>query len=211
MQHQTDAWNQHYQRPKSKQLYPDENLVRLLKQIENDKANHFDFSKSTVLDYGFGSGRHLRLLTDSGCKRIIGCEASEVALNEAKPIFTGIDLRLVTSTIQRLPFDTGSFDLILCWGVLHYLDDAGQKHLVSEFQRLLRTGGFVVGTLRSANDTHFKHSDVGNTNIQLFDQNQAESLLRQTFDQVQLGHSERTILGRVDLKISHWFFKAQKT
>ena len=70
------SWETHYTAGKSELLYPDENLVRLLKK------NRLLGSPGdlTAVDLGCGSGRHLRLLSDLGITRVIGLDASYNAL-----------------------------------------------------------------------------------------------------------------------------------
>ena len=57
-----EIWNKHYTREKSILTYPDENLVRLLKNYLNKKNT----SELNAVDIGCGSGRHVSLLKDNG-------------------------------------------------------------------------------------------------------------------------------------------------
>lgn len=205
-------WNRHYQTEKSQQIYPDENLVRLLAAVRNE----LNPERASALDYGFGSGRHLHLLQEMGFARIAGCEISDVACEQGRQSFPEMDLRLVaggeiTGAFGKLPFDDAAFDVIVCWGVLHYLSDSGRMHLLGEFTRLLTPGGLLVGTLRSNRDTHFAHSDISDAGMTLFTEEDVRRLLDRFFKDVELGHMERTPIGRLDQRISHWFFRARRS
>lgn len=202
----TAPWNRHYQKEKSRQHYPDENLVRLLAGLQR---SGMDFSKSSVLDYGFGSGRHLQLLREFGFQGIAGCEISHVAFQHCQEAFPDLKLHLLKESNDVLPFSSSSFDVIVCWGVIHYLDREAALHLLQEFRRLLTPGGALIGTLRSDRDTHFLHSDVSDASIKLYSEDQARSLLAHCFHDVQLGHMERTPLDRIQHRIAHWFFQAK--
>lgn len=205
-------WNRHYQTEKSRQLYPDENLVRLLAAARSE----LNPERASALDYGFGSGRHLHLLQEMRFGRIAGCEISDVACEQGRQSFPEMDLRLVTEADineadSKLPFDDESFDVIVCWGVLHYLSDSGRIRLLEEFARLLTSPGLFVGTLRSNRDTHFAHSDVSDASMTLFSEDDARTLLGRFFKDVELGHMERTPIGKLDQRIAHWFFRAGRS
>lgn len=205
-------WNRHYQTEKSRQLYPDENLVRLLAAARSE----LNPERASALDYGFGSGRHLHLLQEMRFGRIAGCEISDVACEQGRQSFPEMDLRLVTEADineadSKLPFDDESFDVIVCWGVLHYLSDSGRIRLLEEFARLLTSPGLFVGTLRSNRDTHFAHSDVSDASMTLFSEDDARTLLGRFFKDVELGHMERTPIGKLDQRIAHWFFRARRS
>lgn len=210
-------WNRHYQTEKSRQLYPDENLVRLLAAARSE----LNAESASALDYGFGSGRHLQLLHEMRFGRIAGCEISDVACEQGRQSFPEMDLRLVTEAEiteaniteadGKLPFDDASFDVIVCWGVLHYLSDSGRIRLLEEFARLLTPRGLFVGTLRSNRDTHFAHSDVSDASMTLFSEEDARTLLDRFFKDVELGHMERTPIGKLDQRIAHWFFRAGRS
>lgn len=199
----SDIWNRHYRTDRSRQRYPDENLVRLLSRLPES------LPRNAALDYGFGSGRHLSLLMDAGFQTICGAEVSSVALEAARSDFPELDLRL-TSEMASLPWGDGCFEVIVCWGVLHYLSPPAVDHLLREFRRLLAPAGRLFGTLRSERDTHFSHSEVNDSSIRLFSEQEARHLLQPHFEDVQLGHMERTPLDATQLRISHWFFSAAR-
>jgi hypothetical protein len=46
---------------------------------------------------------------------------------------------------KRFPQETGSFDGILCWDVIDYLDKASAQELAKELTRLLRPEGALLG------------------------------------------------------------------
>lgn len=208
----TQIWNRHYQNDKSKQLYPDENLVRLLSRYKQDPL--LQNKKLTVLDYGFGSGRHLSLLDDFGFEYIAGCDISEVAVELAKKNFNKktfnnnkFDLHLLKPN-TRLHYSDSSFDIIVVWGVLHYIPNVERTRLLHDLKRLLRNDGQLLGTLRSTSDTQYKVSDVSNAQVQFFSEAEALSLLKPFFNKVHLGFMERSPIGQLESRVSHWFFSA---
>lgn len=102
---------------------------------------------SAILDAGCGAGGVLVGLDRFGHK-VVGTDISLEMLKEARvlaerhggghPIFVQAD-------IEHLPFREGSFDTIVCAGVLEYLpsDEKG----VVELSRVTRKGGLILASL----------------------------------------------------------------
>ena len=96
----------------------------------------------SILDLSCGEGEVLTRLAADGC-RVHGTHFRDddyIIENRAGlgaiPITTGVDLQ------QRLPFEDGSFDVVLMTEVLEHLDS--QFHSVAEVSRVVRSGGFFV-------------------------------------------------------------------
>lgn len=193
---QKSTWNEHYKKTASWQLYPDENLVRLIKKL-NPK-------KDSVLDFGCGSGRHILLFQNEGFQRIEACDTSIESKQVAERF--SVQFQYIDSD-SHIPYKEDSFSLIVAWGVLHYNSKTQQKTLLREFCRMLRNDGMLFGTVRSHTDTHLKTvSDVRNAEVQFFTEKEARALLGEFFETVEMGYTERTELGKLEYRISHWFF-----
>lgn len=93
-----------------------------------------------ALDLGAGSGGNTRLLTDAGY--------TAVAL-EHHPVAASFThqrgIPVVQSDGQRLPFKTGSLDVVLACDVLEHLHD--DDAAVQEVRRVLRPGGTLLVTV----------------------------------------------------------------
>jgi SAM-dependent methyltransferase len=96
----------------------------------------------SILDLSCGEGEVLSRLAADGC-RVHGTHfrADDYIIENrgrlgAFPITTGVDLQ------QRLPFEDGSFDVVLMTEVLEHLDS--HFHVVAEVSRVVRRGGFFV-------------------------------------------------------------------
>lgn len=233
----TQVWNSHYQTDKSKQLYPDENLVRLLSRYKQNPL--IQNKKLTALDYGFGSGRHLSLLDDFGFDFIAGYDISEIAVDLAQKRFNReefttkefnreesnkkelgkkepgrkefnnnkFDLQLLKPNTS-LHYPDSSFDIIVVWGVFHYIPNMERTRLLHDLKRLLRNNGQLFGTLRSTKDTQYTVSEVSKAQIQFFTEAEATSLLKPFFNKLELGFMERSPIGQLESRVSHWFFSA---
>jgi SAM-dependent methyltransferase len=96
-----------------------------------------------VLDLGCGSGRFVAALRDAGADPV-GVEIAEAALERARAVAPGADLRLLEPG-GSLPLEHGSVDLVWCSEVLeHVADGAGLLH---EVRRVLRPGGRLLVTV----------------------------------------------------------------
>jgi hypothetical protein len=94
--------------------------------------------------------------------------------------------------------------------------------MITEILRILKKSGIFLGTLRSSRDTYLKKgtnlgNDVWQTSLAdiegsisaFFCEEEIRSIFSQ-FETVQLGLSERTIMGDLDKLISHWIIRAIK-
>jgi SAM-dependent methyltransferase len=89
-----------------------------------------------VLDAGCGSGDWATLIA---APEVVGVDSSTAAVKAARE--RGIDA--LVAGIEALPFESGSFDLVMCNAVLYHLadPDAGLRELA----RVLHPGGRFVG------------------------------------------------------------------
>ena len=97
-----------------------------------------------VLELGSGPG----LTTDWLAPRVGSLTALEVdprdaaALRRRRP-----DVAVVEASATAVPLPDASFDVVLCFTVLHHLPDAAaQDQLLAEARRVLRPGGTFAGS-----------------------------------------------------------------
>jgi SAM-dependent methyltransferase len=95
-----------------------------------------------VLDLGCGAGRFVAALRDAGADPV-GVELAAAALERARRVAPGADLRLVEAD-GSLPLDHASADLVWCSEVLEHVADTA--HLLLEVRRVLRPGGRLLVT-----------------------------------------------------------------
>src|SRR3954451_10475586 len=77
-----------------------------------------------VLDLGCGAGRFVAALRDAGADPV-GVELAEGALERARAVAPGADLRLIEPD-GSLPLAHGSVDLVWCSEVLEHVADGAQ-------------------------------------------------------------------------------------
>jgi len=192
------VWDVHYRTERSRQNFPDENVVRY---IHHYLRNFSGVKKPAILDLGCGSGRNLRFLEDLGLF-CVGSDFSFEALST--------QANVLQSTAVQLPFKDHSFDLIIAWGVLHYLPSEAILKAVDEILRVLSPQGRFLGTLRSSEDTHLKEvlekGDLQQGAANLFSEEELRDILSK-FKSVHLGYISRVPIGS-NRVIAHHMFEA---
>lgn len=96
-----------------------------------------------VLDVGCGAGLDLVRLARGGA-RATGVELSRGSLSLACRYLEveGLHAELVQADASRMPFREGTFDLVLCHGVLPFAPEP--EAIVKESHRVLRDGGLAI-------------------------------------------------------------------
>lgn len=116
------AYNAHYDRP---------SVIELCGEVAG----------LSVLDAGCGPGFYAEALVKRGAT-VVAFDASAPMVELARHrVGSAVDVRQLTLG-EPLPFDDGSFDLIVCALVIHYVAD--RRAALSEFHRLVRDEGAVV-------------------------------------------------------------------
>ncbi len=127
-------------------------LVRRKGHVLRLFAKHLDHAAERVFDAGCGPGEYLGEL-GGGEVQIFGMDASEEMIRSSGDLLSsrgwGITPGLVRGDIEQIPFRSGSFDAILCIGVLGYLEQ--DERALSELHRLLRPGGRLLLNVRNLN------------------------------------------------------------
>ena len=120
-------------------------IKKLLKKISQ---------KGSIIDIGAGFGR---LASAYAClfKRCLLIDPSKDLLNQAKLNLNLKGFKNLTfkvGTAEKLPVDSGSFDVALVVRVIHHLKDP--EKTLAEIHRILRPRGFLI--LEFANKIHFR-------------------------------------------------------
>ena len=115
-----------------------------------------------VLDVGGGTGILLLALLercDPGAQ-LVELDLAESMLAESARKFSDSRVRRVCADARHLPLAPGSFDRVLCFGVLPHLGDAADA--LRGFFQVLRVGGVLaVGHLMGSRELNAFHQSLG--------------------------------------------------
>jgi len=94
-----------------------------------------------ILEVGAGTGANLSVLAEIGAAQVVACDMAPDALRYAR--ITNVEFARADAC--RLPFASGSFDLLLAADEIEHRDD--DTAALCEFVRVLRPGGHLVLTV----------------------------------------------------------------
>ena len=103
------------------------------------KATAFKLALSSALDVGCGRGRWLSYYESRGATAV-GVDISPTAVAACRAI--GLDAR--EASLDDIPVETASMDLVSSITVMLHLDPSLQDAAAQEMQRVVRPGGLVV-------------------------------------------------------------------
>src|SRR5258708_3103395 len=93
-----------------------------------------------VLDAGCGAGDYSAAMSQIGARTVAGLDISAGSLRIARSKTPSAIFAL--GSLSELPYPAASYDVILLWGVLHYVPNA--QAALHEIVRVLRPGGIAV-------------------------------------------------------------------
>lgn len=97
-----------------------------------------------VLDAGCGSGRYTIPLASRGFATT-GIDVVKKAVRRMLDAAgaRGLHFDGAAADVTRLPFRDGSFDAVVCYGVLQHLLEAERNIAICELSRVLKKGGYL--------------------------------------------------------------------
>lgn len=95
-----------------------------------------------VLDVGCGTGVHLAIYRRSGCD-LYGIDTSPSMLDVARGRL-GEDAELCLGNATEMPYQSHTFDLVLCMLVLHEMDQLTRMAVIAEMKRVLKPDGRIL-------------------------------------------------------------------
>jgi ubiquinone/menaquinone biosynthesis C-methylase UbiE len=137
-----DAWNKHLVEQNTSLLYPSQGLIRL---VRGDYPAHapINLDSLKVLDVGSGDGRNSEFLRSQGAI-VSGVEISEEICAAARQRFPQVEF--LAGSSKELPFPDGSFDVVVGWNSIYYMNDEADIVLAhfKEAKRVLKSTGRLL-------------------------------------------------------------------
>lgn len=216
-----ETWNNVYSEGRSLLVYPDETVVSILNK-------HKDELK-IGLDIACGAGRHTFLMSDFGIEAY-GIDSSESAIKFAKQRAENENNQGVHFSVQTINElkEEGQYDIIIMWGLFHYLSEEEQKMVLSKINKLLKPGGYLVATIRSIEDSRKRKGkkiseseylvdyfdenskQPKQTLMKFYDEKHVIAILEKHFKTIEIGHRSIQPIGNNGMQSSHWLIKAKK-
>ena len=106
-----------------------------------------------MADLGCGKGRNLIYFLKNG-HEVYGIDSNPDAIREVQSLAAGLNTKAATEQFivgnidRNLPFENGSFDLVICNAVLHFAKDKTHfEEMLKAAWSLLKPGGYLFARL----------------------------------------------------------------
>lgn len=96
-----------------------------------------------VLDAGCGVAYGSAMLAEAGARSVVGVDLAEEVLETVRARVPP-NVRLERADLRDLPFEDGSFDLVVCFEVIEHVTD--QQEVVRESARVLSPEGLLLAS-----------------------------------------------------------------
>ena len=107
--------------------------------VESIKILMQDNNLKRVLDVGCGTGKIVQFFNQQGFNAI-GCDKSKIAIEVAKKVSKK---SFIVASATKLPFKTGSFDLVISISTIEHLIQDDVRQFLQEACRVLKPHGFI--------------------------------------------------------------------
>ena len=119
---------------------------KYIKCLINDLG--FDPKEKDILDIGAGEGKNAVYLASLG-GYVTAIDSSSVALSRFRlqPMYDLCkdNIKIICGDVREFTYDKEAYDLIVCYGLLHSLDNSAQVyHLIDNIKKTLRESGYLV-------------------------------------------------------------------
>jgi SAM-dependent methyltransferase len=135
----------------------------------------YDLRPERVLEIGAANGFRLAAIEKRSGGQVVAVEPSEQAIANGKTKFPFVNF--VRGSANNLPLKR-PFGLIIVNFVFHWIDRANLLCVVSEIDRLLEDGGFlIIGDFQPVNRLRVPYHHLENGAVRTYKQNYAEVFL----------------------------------
>lgn len=121
-----------------------------------------------ILVPGFGYGRNAQVFQENGMA-VTGIEISRRAIELYHKHF-GDAMTVHHGSVTDMPVETGKYDGIYCFALIHLLNQKERKKLIRDCYNQLKSGGIMVFTaITKEAKTYGKGSPLGKDRFEIFD------------------------------------------
>jgi ubiquinone/menaquinone biosynthesis C-methylase UbiE len=98
-----------------------------------------------VLELGVGNGKTLISILKQKPKSVVAIDFSREALKECEKEFSkSASASFIEADVTKMPFEDGSFDVIVCYYIMNNLDEKKMTKAANEIERVLKKKGVVL-------------------------------------------------------------------
>ncbi len=150
----------------SEEYWNEQYWKKYLKEHEGEKLDFVDdiwvteysdifdnIPRGKALDLGCGIGQFTKFMLDNGFN-VVSADISAEALGRLKKAFPSVEVVQLDMS-EKLPFNDGKFELVIANLSIHYFDEKTTEQLMSEIKRILKPGGYFIGSVNSAKGFEF--------------------------------------------------------
>ncbi|NMA73278.1 MAG: class I SAM-dependent methyltransferase [Bacteroidales bacterium] len=216
-----ETWNEVYASGRSLLVWPDENVISSLNRHKGK------FTKG--IDLACGAGRHTILMAQMGIESV-GVDSSHASIEYAKKRSESLNIKnidFINGLVQDLELEKEGFDIVIAWGLIHYLDKKDQEEFLNKVMSILRPNGMFLLTLRSEEDSRKTYgtkieenrylvdyfdsglNEVKQTKMFFWNETGIRELLKD-FSKLEIGHRVVEPIGGLGNKSAHWLIEAYK-
>jgi len=155
----------------SYEIIEDKNLKERFDKI----MKHIQIIPGKALDAGCGTGEFTVRLAKSGLD-VVGLDISKKSIEFVNRYAKRNNLRIngVVGDLEKLPFQSSSFDYCFCFGTLHHFLDF--RNALEELHRVLKIGGKIVVVEPNGSNPVLRASRAVNKNFLHIDSTSNETL-----------------------------------
>ena len=120
-----------------------------------------DFSKKAVLEIGCGPGGNLKILSEMGARRIVGCDISENMINLSSKNLAEVNpkVELFVTDGSNIPLEDNSIDISYTSTVLmHNKDEKVVEKLTQEISRCTKDRVFLFETISNQTKVGYEYA-----------------------------------------------------
>jgi|GEM_PF-954772 len=108
-----------------------------------------------VLDAACGEGYGSWIMAETA-KEVVGIDQDAQVIEHAKMAYKRDNLKFMTGKIEKLPFDSGEFDVVVCFEAIEHI--IAQEECIGEIRRVLRDDGILLISTPAMADSKTKGS-----------------------------------------------------
>lgn len=118
-----------------------------------DKYIYLLNKNDKIIELGCGRAYTSLYLLDNGFKDVTACDFSTEVISILNTEYKELNTSVFDMS-ESLPFKDNEINVIIADLSLHYFDTKKTKYIISEIYRVLKSGGYLIGRVNSANDKY---------------------------------------------------------